>query len=119
MIQRLREEKLELSLRSVESVGSVEDGGAKMEEREGKRGGIVRMRRNFVKRDGEKLFCFGSDSLITVELPYLFFSLLCACCHGIQTLCLPLRAGAVKKRDSDLGESPRGSASTVREPSDS
>lgn len=32
-------------------------------EREKKERGAERMRRNFVKGDGEKLFCFGTDSV--------------------------------------------------------
>lgn len=56
MIQRLREEKLELSFRSVESTGH-----GKNKEKKG--GGALRMRRNFVKGDGERLFCFGTDSV--------------------------------------------------------
>jgi len=60
LIQRLREEKLELSLRSVESIGY---GRATNGKGEDKRKRAARMRRNFVKREEEKLLYFGSDSV--------------------------------------------------------
>lgn len=52
MIQSLREEKLELSFRCVESTGC-----GKKKKEAGGRGGL-RMRRIFVKGDGERLFYY-------------------------------------------------------------